>query len=132
PDKKQNFHAPGLTGETESHLAWLPMNENSMRLCWAILLTSQKRAEMFQVLVDAETGEILVRHNLTCYISDASYRVFISDSPTPLSPGYPTPTNLQPASVSRVLVVTNAFNTTASPNGWINDGDNETRGNNVD
>ena len=49
---------------------------------------SRARGEMFRVLVDAQTGEVLLRRCLTSYLSDASYRVFTSDSPSPFSPGY--------------------------------------------
>jgi hypothetical protein len=87
---------------------------------------------MFRVLVDVETGEVKIRRCLTEYISDATYRVFTSDSPSPFSPGHPTPNSAQPALVSRALLTLPALNTNASPNGWIDDGINETRGNNVD
>src|SRR6185295_1580584 len=55
-----------------------------------------------------------------------------SDSPSPFSPGWPTPNLAQPPLTNRVQVTTSALDTTASPNGWINDVDNETQGNNVD
>ncbi|MCX6928242.1 MAG: M36 family metallopeptidase, partial [Verrucomicrobia bacterium] len=58
--------------------------------------------------------------------------MFTSDSPSPLSPGYPTPVTNQPPLVERTLVTLSALDTNASPAGWINDGGNETLGNNVD
>ncbi len=131
-DKRQRFTAAAVKSEAEARLVWLPMNRTTLRLCWELIFTSRSRGEMFRVLIDATTGEALLRHNLTSYISDASYRVYTSDSPTPFSPGHSTPSSVQPPAVPRVLVVTNAFNTNASPNGWIDDGVNETRGNNVD
>ena len=91
PDKRQHFKAPFATGAVDVKLVWLPMDGESLRLCWSIELTSKVRGEMFRVLVDAQSGEVLVRHGLTEYLSDASYRVFTSDSPSPFSPGYPTP-----------------------------------------
>jgi hypothetical protein len=131
--KQQRFQgAPALNGDTDVQLVWLPMSGTELRLCWQVILTSKERGEMFRIVVDADTGEVLVRNGLTKYISDASYRVYTSDSPSPMSPGLQTPGNGQPALVPRVLVVTNAFSTNASPNGWINDGVTETRGNNVD
>ncbi|MDB6064476.1 MAG: hypothetical protein JWR26_684 [Pedosphaera sp.] len=132
PDKHQKFKTPCLQGEADTHLVWFPTAPNSLRLSWEVILMSRARGEMFRVLIDAETGEVLLRHGLTENISTASYRVYTSQSPTPLSPGYPTPSTNQPPEIARVLVVTNAFDTNASPNGWINDGDNETLGNNVD
>ena len=131
-EQRQQFRAPGLNGDVNVNLTWLPMNAGSLRLCWDVILTSQTRGEMFRVLVDLKSGEILLRRCLTEYISDATYRVYPSDSPSPFSPGNPTPLTNQPPTVLPVLIVTNAFSTNASPNGWIDDGVNETRGNNVD
>ena len=128
----QQFRAKAFKGDADVHLTWLPMTRDSLRLCWEVVVMGRTRDQMFKILIDAETGEVLVRHGLTENISDASYRVFTTDSPTPFSPGFATPLTNQPAEVDRVLVVTNAFNTNASPGGWINDGDNETTGNNVD
>ena len=129
---RQKFKAKNLTGDTEAKLVWLPMNATEMRLCWEIILTSQIRGEMFRVLVDAENGEALVRHRLTDYLSEATYRVYTGDSPSPLSPGHAAPSTLQPPLVPRSLITITALDTNASPNGWINDAENETRGNNVD
>ena len=108
------------------------MDESTLALGWNLILTSKSRNQAFNMIVDATSGEVLIRRCLTMYISDASYRVYTSDSPSPFSPGLATPATNQPAIVARDLVVTNAFNTNASPNGWIDDGVNETMGNNVD
>ena len=42
-------------------------------------------------MVDAQTGEVRVRLTLLYHISDATYNVFTSDSPSPFSPGLQTP-----------------------------------------
>ncbi len=131
PTQKQQFQHAAF-GDLSAQYVWLPVDAETLRLCWQVILTSRKRGEMFRVLVDAETGGAWLLHNLTHYISDASYRVFTEDSPTPMSPGLSVPGNAQPAEVARVLVTTPALSQTASPNGWIDDGVNETRGNNVD
>ncbi len=131
-EKHATLRAPGVNGEISAHLVWLPISASSLKLCWEIVLVPHGRGEMFKTLVDAQTGEIQLRHNLTDYLSDATYRVYTSDSPTPFSPGYSTPATGQPATVARQLITTNAFDTNASPAGWINDGVNETQGNNVD
>lgn len=131
PSRRQNFHAPALL-ETEAEYVWLPINESSMRLCWEVIFTSKKKGEMFRTLVDAGTGAALVQQRLTEYIAPASYRVFTSDSPTPMSPGLAAPLSTQPPEVARSLVTLSALDTAASPNGWIDDGVTETRGNNVD
>lgn len=118
--------------EVHARLVWLPMNRGSLRLCWEAILRKQNSHLLYQILVDAADGTVYVRRSLTRDISDASYQVYPSDSPSPLSPGHPTPSAVQPPLVNRVLITTSALDTTASPNGWINDGDNETQGNNVD
>ena len=132
PTHRQHFRSAGLNGETEAEFVWLPMDDTTMRLCWKVTLTSRARGEMYQTLIDAQTGEALVRHCLTEYISAVTYRVYTSDSPSPFSPGNSTPITFQPPLVDRSLVTFGALNTNASPNGWIDDGGNETRGNNVD
>jgi hypothetical protein len=130
-ERKQAFRAAALRGATVQ-FTWLPMDKGSARLCWDVVLTGKTTGEMFRILIDATTGEAQVRQGLTNYISEATYRVFTGDSPTPFQPGHATPSTAQPAEVPRTLVTLSALDTTASPNGWINDGVTETRGNNVD
>jgi hypothetical protein len=132
PERSQKFRASFVLGEGEAKLTWLPLDPETLRLCWEVILTRRTRGEMYRVLVDAQSGEVLVRHCLTQYISDATYNVFTSDSPSPFSPGYSTPQPTQPPLLSRTLVTLSAVSTNASPNGWIDDGVNETLGNNVD
>jgi uncharacterized repeat protein (TIGR01451 family) len=132
PTRKQEFRAPPLKGSATVGLTWLPMNSSQLRLCWDVILTGRSSGAMFRVLVDTTTGEALVRHCLTTDISDATYRVYTGDSPSPFSPGYPSPTTAQPPLVPRSLLTLPALDVNASPNGWIDDGVNETRGNNVD
>lgn len=130
-EERQCFEAEGVQ-DAYARRVWLPVGETQLVLCWEVVATIADRGEMFRVLVAADDGEILVRHGLTNYISNASYRVFTSDSPSPWSPGPATPVGTQPAQVPRSLVTIDALDTTASPNGWINDGGMETIGNNVD
>ena len=131
-DRHQTFKVASLKGAIDARMVWLPMDRHSLQICWEIILISRERNEMFRLLIDARTGEAVMRQSLTERISNASYRVFTMESPTPLMPGYSTPVTNQPAQVARTLVVTNALDTNASPSGWINDGDNLTQGNNVD
>ncbi|HEX3134920.1 MAG TPA: M36 family metallopeptidase [Planctomycetota bacterium] len=64
--------------------------------------------------------------------SSIALRIFTSDSPAPLSPGHTNPADTsQPPVVARTLVTLTSLDATASPNGWI-DGNQETRGSNVD
>lgn len=129
--QKQSFTADRLRGETYAQLVWLPV-DGSLELCWQVVLTARVRPEMYLTLVSARSGEVLLRRCLTDYISNASYRVYTSDSPSPFSPGLPTPSSFQPPLTNRVLITWPALDTNASPAGWINDGGNEPLGNNVD
>lgn len=136
-DKAQKLTAPGYS-DTTARLSWVPMDENTLRLAWQVETFSLQHNEMFRMLVDVEKGTVLVRQSITADISTASYRVYAKpgfqpyDSPTPFAPGYSTPSSVQPAEVSRNLLTLDAVNTTASPNGWIDDGGTQTLGNNVD
>jgi Zn-dependent metalloprotease/subtilisin-like proprotein convertase family protein len=128
----ESYRAADLKGTVYVRRTWLPMNRDAMRLCWEVLLASRAQDGMFSVLIDCDTGEVLVRQSRTRHISDATYRVFTSDSPSPFTPGHADPSSTQPALVTRSLVTLSAIDTNASPNGWIDDGGNETLGNNVD
>ena len=132
PQKHQRFIGKGLKGDAQAKLIWLPMGKSRLSLCWDVVLTTANNGQMFRILVDAATGELLLRHALTEYISDATYRIFASDSPTPMSPGWSMPNSTQPPYVPSTLVTISAFDTNASPTGWIDDGVTETLGNNVD
>ncbi len=129
-ERHQTARAPGLFGNSSTRLVWLPLDQSSLRLCWQVVLCAQP-PEHYLILVDAVTGEVLVRHSLTAHISPAAYRIYPSDSPSPLSPGLPTPSSFQPTNVNRIIITNSALDVEASPNGWINDGDDQTSGNNV-
>ena len=126
------FQISQLAGETTVEMVWLPMGDDKLRLCWEVILKPRTRGEVFRVLVDAVSGEVLLRRCLTDYLTNATYRVFTGDSPTPFSPGHPTPLSTQPAEVARPLVTLAALSTNASPSSWMDASVNETRGNNVD
>ncbi len=129
---RQKFSAHPLPGPAEAGLVWLPLDGNGLRLCWDVELTRREFGERFKLLVDAETGEILVRRKLTVEVSEVHYRVHTSDSPSPFSPGWPVPTNTQPPTVPRPLLAISNISASASPLGWINDGVFELTGNNAD
>ncbi len=131
-DRAQRFRAGDLPGEAAVQLVWLAVDQATLRLCWQVELTRHLGNERYRMLVDAQTGEVLLRRSLTVYLTDASYRVYTSDSPSPFSPSYPAPATNQPPLVPRQLLTFAALDTNASPLGWIADGDNQTRGNNVD
>ena len=121
-----------LIGETTAELTLLPMSKDELRLCWNVVLKIRSRGEVFRLLVDTQTGEVILRRCLTAYVTNSTFNVFTSDSPSPFSPSLTTPGTNQPPLVSRTLVIFTALNTNASPAGWIDDAVNETRGNNAD
>ncbi|MBL9182814.1 MAG: M36 family metallopeptidase [Verrucomicrobiaceae bacterium] len=136
-EERQAFTAPKLSDVT-ARLTWFPISASEMQLSWDVVTTSLARNEMYQTIVDAESGELLYRRSLTADVSDASYRVYADavtkqpfDSPFPFSPGHSTPSNVQPPEVPRQLLTLSAENLTASPEGWIPDGGTTTLGNNV-
>lgn len=131
--KQQSATANELMGKADVRLVWLPMDQQSMRLCWRVVLGNRSNLEFYMMLVDAQTGEILVRRSLNDRydIESASYNVYTSDSPSPMSPGLQTPDTNQPPYVDRELETFGALDTNASPAGWIPAGDTTTEGNNA-
>jgi len=126
------LRSASLRGDSHARRVWFLMNEKDLRLGWEVLFTSRARDEMFLAVVDVESGDVLSRQCLTFHQSAASYRVFTGESPTPLMPGLPVPVSLHPSEVRREFVTLAALSANASPQGWIDDGRNETLGNNVD
>ena len=130
-EAQQRFHAVlGLQGQVDVRLTWLALDDANLRLCWQVILTSASRGEMVQTLVDAQTGEVLLRNNLTRHISNASFNVWTNDSPAPMTPGLPVPGTNQAPVVNRSFLTLAALNTNASPAGWVDDGTNALVGNN--
>jgi len=123
--------APGHPFDIPTRLVWLPMSRQRMALAWEMFLPNTTRSEVYQLLVDARSGEVVVRRCMTHYLEEATYHVFTSDSPHPMSPGHPVPMTNQPPRISRELLTLDAYDTNASPQGWIPPGINTTTGNNI-
>ncbi len=106
-------------------LVIVPMKRGESRLAWNIVIKMRSGPDWFEMIVDADTGKLLVRYNWTAY---DSYRVF----PLPLES--PQDGVGLPGSHS---VVVNPANLTASPFGWHDTNAvagaefTDTRGNNV-
>ncbi|MBL9145610.1 MAG: M36 family metallopeptidase [Verrucomicrobiaceae bacterium] len=137
-ERMQRFTAPGQS-DTTAQLTYLPMDQRNVRLGWDVTTFSLAQNEMFRMVVDAENGEVLYRTSLTNDATDATFRVYADatskvplESPAPLKPVNAVPGSLQGVEVPRSLITLQSVNATASPNGWINDGGQETLGNNVD
>lgn len=136
-ERVQHFRAPGLKGQARVELSWLPIDRETMRLCWRVFLMSGKSNEGFRVFVDAMTGQVWFSQNLTFHQAapSISMSVYTSDSPSPFTPGWPTRNVAQPPLVPRThLTNFTALNTVASPAGWVHPATNGvyvTAGNNV-
>jgi hypothetical protein len=133
-EKRQTLRSRDLFGPAWAQLMWLPMSQDEMRLCWRVVFCGRPQPDRYLTLVDAETGEVLVRRSLTRKLEDATFNVFVSDSPSPFTPGWPTPDTNQPPFTNRTAVkMLSVLDTNASPLGWIYDGrTNVTFGNNAD
>ena len=59
-ERWQRFQAPKLS-DTNAGLTWLPMSASEVRLAWDVTLMSLAQNEMFRVVVDAQSGEVLMR-----------------------------------------------------------------------
>ncbi|MHC5209167.1 MAG: M36 family metallopeptidase [Planctomycetota bacterium] len=117
-----------------TRLLMFPLDRDTVHPAHEVVVAVPGVGHTYHVMVDAVDGSVLRRwdglHFLLGGTEDASYRVFPLDSPAPGSPGTSTPTGFQFPLVSRQLLTSGA--TSASPEGWIPDGINETNGNNVD
>ena len=127
----KKFTAPGLAREAIVRLTWLPLGQTSLSLCWEVWVTDRAKGHQYQVLIDAQSRAVKVRRFMTRYLSNVTYNVYTAESPTPMLPGCSTPCTTQPSEQPRQLLTLSAVSTNASPNGWINDVDNVTTGNNV-
>ncbi len=129
---RQVLKSNGLTGPAYAQLVWFALNQDAMRLCWQVVLNGRPRPDRYLSLIDAQTGEVLLRHSLTEHAVSASYNVYTSDSPSPFSPGWNTPNTNQPPFTNRVMITWTALDTNASPAGWVNPAGLSTSGNNID
>src|ERR1043166_8033667 len=132
PSRQQEFSVQDVPGSVECKLRWWPKDQTTLRLCWQVDLTRRIGGERYRVLVDVQSGEVQVRRCLTLNAAPVTFRVFTGDSPSPMSPGSPVPGTNQPTLVPRDLITLTSLFTNASPIGWINETENQTRGNNVD
>lgn len=118
-----------------SELIYFPLTRTDIRPAWSVLIPEHGIGNTYEMMIDATNGQVLRRWNRLHFATTepASYRVYTSDSPAPMSPGPATPNGFQPPFVPQTLVTVNPADISAiSQNGWIPDGSNETLGNNCD
>jgi len=126
-----------------ARLVYYPIGQNDVRLSWEIATGKPGSQLRYQYMVDAITGDILLRAPLTS--SDvpqwlvyfykrgaktaAPDQVVPLDSPSPRTP-YTASTNAPVIDLPRNLIQTNG-SPEASPQGWIPAGSSSSDGNNV-
>ncbi|MFA6046653.1 MAG: M36 family metallopeptidase, partial [Phycisphaerales bacterium] len=114
---------------------YFAVTRTDIRAAYAVLVPIRGVGHWYELIVDAETGQMLTRQNFLMWdtTEPATYRVYISDSPSPSSPGTQTPSGMQFPFVPRQSVTIQPGDISAiNPNGWIPDGGTSTLGNNVD
>jgi hypothetical protein len=138
PDQKRTWEATpdfGNQDPIETRRVFFPVARDTIVPAWYVVVPVPGPGNTYEMIVSAVDGQTLYRWNRLHWETTQSItvRAYPSDSPAPGSPGRPTPDGVQPPHVSRTLItVTPAQMAPYSPNGWINDGDNRTVGNNVD
>ncbi|MEP7339020.1 MAG: M36 family metallopeptidase [Acidobacteriota bacterium] len=111
---------------------YFPLEVGLVDLGWSMVLWQDVPA--YYTVVDAESGEVLFRKNITNEQTQAAtYAVYNDDSPAPLSPSNATPgSGIQGAGISRSLQIVISELPAFDNLGWITDGGNTTTGNNAD
>ena len=125
---KIKVNDPQIKGTVESKIVYFPVAPGVVIPAWSQVIWG-KDADYY-ALVDATDGTLLFRKNIRSDVSTqpARFNVFVqadgstpADSPSPLSPT-PRIAGFQPAGIAPTLVnMLTVQNTTASPNGWIDD-----------
>lgn len=117
-----------------SELLYFPLTRGDVRPAWSVLIPEIGIGNTYEMMIDATNGQVLRRWNRLHFSTTEpiTFRVYTSDSPAPGSPGTSTPSGVQSPFVLQSLVTVNPGDISAiNPNGWIDDGTNETQGNNV-
>jgi extracellular elastinolytic metalloproteinase len=130
--RKLSFEAGPFDEDTNVELIYFPVKPGVVVLAWAMTLWQDVPA--YYTIVDAETGRLLWRKNITNeQTQSATYSIYNDDSPAPLSPTNALPGSaIQGAAISRTSLTLVSELPAFDNLGWITDGGNTTTGNNVD
>ncbi len=129
---KHRFTRGPFADDITADLLIFPLSLTEAVLAWRVLLWQDVAA--YYVIVDDVSGQVLWRKNITNDQSQtATYEVYASDSPGPLSPSNATPgSGIQGPAVPRTQFTFVSELPAFDNLGWISDGSNVTTGNNVD
>ena len=127
------FNRTAVAEDIKAWQVYFPLSPGVLRLAWATEIMGSPDA--FLTLIDAETGALLFRKNLTNYQTQAAtYVVCTGESPAPATPTPAVPgANYQAPPVGRqsITLIGNEAPNTFNALGWITDGTSVTDGNNV-
>ena len=131
-DLQHRFERGSFADDITVELMAFPLGPTQAVLAWRVLLWLNTAA--YYVVVDDVTGQVLFRKNITNDQSQtATFDVYASDSPGPLSPSNAVPgSGIQGAAVGRTRFSIISEGASFDNLGWIPDGSNVTTGNNVD
>lgn len=132
PEMRQTFSKGKIfNADVPIRLIYYPVSRTTVKLAWEVFVGRAGQPYNYHIFVDALTGEILRRQNITVF-DVPRWLVYEPplDSPAPLSPGPPTPDGTQGTEVPQVLTQTNG-DPVASPNGWLNGTFGSISGNNA-
>jgi subtilisin-like proprotein convertase family protein len=129
---RQRFERGPFADDIDVDLIVFPLGPAKGVLAWRVLLWQAIAA--YYVIVDDASGQVLFRKNITDDQSQtATFDVYASDSPAPLSPSNATPgSGIQGVATSRTRFSLVSELPAFDNLGWIPDGSNVTTGNNVD
>ncbi len=127
---KLSFARGQFADEVTAEALYFPIEPGVARLAWRFLLVEEVAG--YYVIVDAETGTLLWRKNLTNDQSQpATYHVYNDDSPAPSSPTTALPgANFQAPLINRtaMTLIGNEPPNTFNNLGWMTDGTNGVNG----
>jgi hypothetical protein len=107
------FSSQEIDSRTEASLVYFPVSRKDVRLSWQVIFyNALKPLDSYLVLIDARTGELLLRESLVYAVDGPPGRVFTKENPT---------------AGQREMVML-AGDAVASPNGWVSA--DRTEGNN--
>lgn len=123
---------------TTAEKMYFPTEPGVARTAWRVLIWQPVNA--FYVIVDAETGVMLWRKNITeDQTQSATYNVYVNpnamvnvaENPFPITPGPISPNGQQGAAISRtsITLIGNEAPNTFNNNGWLSNGVTVTDGN---
>ena len=130
------FAGGPFADDTKVELVYFPLDSGVVTLGWSMVLWQDVLA--YYVVVDAEDGQLFFRKNITNdQTQPATYVVYASDSPAPLSPSLnllslTVPTDQGAAAPRTSFTLITEMASPHPPDPWLADGLTTTTGNNVD